>query len=308
LPERGSALSYNTVDAALWFVEAVAAYRDATADVRFVAEVFATLEAIVEGYLAGTRFGIKVDRDGLVCAGEAGSQLTWMDARANGVAVTPRVGKPVEISALWYNALARIETLARDIGRDGSRYAQLANATKAGFARFWNAARGCLFDVLDTPAGDDASLRPNQLFAVALHHSPLDPERQRSIVRACASALYTPAGLRSLERADRAYVSHYEGPPERRDAAYHQGTGWTWLLGTFASAHYRAFGDREALRGFFEPVAGALTAGAFGTLSELCQPEAPFDADGAFAQAWSVGEILRAWHQAFAASPRSTGE
>jgi predicted glycogen debranching enzyme len=296
LPERGAPLMYNTVDAALWFVEAVAAYRDATGDVHFVASIFATLEAIVNGYLAGTRYGIGVDADGLVKAGETGSQVTWMDARVDGVAITPRVGKPVEISALWYNALMRLASLARDVGGAPGRFEQLASVTRAGFDRFWNASGEYLYDVIDGPAGDDATLRPNQLFAVSLPNSALDPDRRRAVVRACGRALYLPFGLRSLDPHDPHYAGSYGGSPEHRDGAYHQGTGWTWLLGPFATAHLRAFGDPAAARAYLEPIADALEAGAIGTLAELCQPEAPYTADGAFAQAWSVGEIMRAWH------------
>ncbi len=298
LPERGAPLSYNTADAALWFVEAVAAYRDATGDVRFAAAVFSMLEAIVDGYVHGTRYGIRVDRDGLVHAGEAGSQVTWMDARVGGVSVTPRVGKPVEICALWYNALRRIAGLARDVGRTSARFDELAETARTGFERFWNAEKSELYDVVDGPFGDDARSRPNQLFAVSLRHSPLETRRQRAVVTACASKLYLPAGMRSLDPADPGYIARYGGGPEERDAAYHQGTGWIWLLGPFVSAHYRAFGDADAARAYLAPIADYLRAGAFGTLAELCQPEPPFAPDGAFAQAWSVGEILRAWHEA----------
>ncbi len=296
LTEAGSPSDYNTVDAALWFVEAVAAYRDATGDAAFVASTFAQLESIVDATLRGTRYGIRVEPDGLVHAGTENTQVTWMDARVDGVAVTPRIGKPIEISALWYNALRRLAELAPDAGRDPARFVALAETTRASFDRFWNDARAYPFDVLDGPAGNDASIRPNAIFAVSLKYSPFSAQRQRAIVEACATLLYARTGLRSLAPDDPHYRAFYGGSPAQRDGAYHQGTAWLWLLGPFVSASLRVNGDADVARALLEPIADELDAGAIGYLAELNQPEAPFAPDGAFAQAWSVGEVLRAWH------------
>jgi predicted glycogen debranching enzyme len=297
LPEPGSPLAYNTVDAALWYIEAVAAYRDASGDTAFVATIFAQLESIVDATLRGTRYGIRAQPDGLVFAGTDDTQLTWMDARVNGIAVTPRIGKPIEICALWYNALRRLAELAPDAGRDPARFATLADRTRASFQRFWNDARAYAFDVLDGPSGNDAAIRPNAIFAVSLKHSPLEPPQQHAIVATCLSLLYARTGLRSLAPDDPQYRAAYGGPPAQRDGAYHQGTAWTWLLGPLAIALLRAYGDADAARALLEPFGDALDANAVGFLGELTQPEAPFAPDGAFAQAWSVGEVLRAWHE-----------
>jgi predicted glycogen debranching enzyme len=300
LPEPGSPLEYNTVDAALWFVEAVAAYRHATGDAAFVASIFAQLESIVDATLGGTRYGIRVEADGLVHAGTENTQLTWMDARVDGIAVTPRIGKPIEISALWYNALSRLAELAPDAARDPARFTALAQTTHAGFDRFWNRERDYAFDVIDGPGGNDPAIRPNALFAVSLKHSPFSLERRRAIVRTCARTLYARTGLRSLAPDDPHYRSVYGGSPAERDGAYHQGTAWVWLLGPFISASLRVAEDADAVRALFEPIADALDANAIGFLAELNEPESPFAPDGAFAQAWSVGEVLRAWHAALA--------
>ena len=296
LPEVGAALEYNTVDAALWFVEAVAAYRDATGDAAFVASIFSQLESIVDATVAGTRFGIRLAADGLVHAGLENTQLTWMDARVDGVSVTPRVGKPIEISALWYNALLRLAELAPEAGRDTTRFTRLADATRAGFERFWNAATDYPFDVLDGPGGNDATIRPNALFAASLEHSPLSVDRRRAIVTTSISALYALTGVRSLAPTDSRYRAHYGGSPTERDGAYHQGTAWVWLLGPLVVATLRVSGDAVRARALLAMIEGELDAGAIGYLAELAQPEAPFAPDGAFAQAWSVGEVLRAWH------------
>jgi predicted glycogen debranching enzyme len=296
LPEPGSPLDYNTVDAAFWFIEAVAAYRAASGDAAFVASMFAQLESIVDATLEGTRYGIAAGADGLVYAGTENTQLTWMDARVDGVAVTPRIGKPIEISALWYNALRRLAELAPDASRDATRFATLADTTRASFARFWNADKNYAFDVIDGPGGNDASIRPNALFAVSLEHSPLSPERQRAVVDTCETLLFARTGLRSLAPDDPRYCAVYGGSPAQRDGAYHQGTAWVWLLGPFISASLRAYGDAAAVRALFDPIADALDADAVGFLAELNQAQAPYTPDGAFAQAWSLGEVLRAWH------------
>ncbi len=296
-PDGGETPEYNTVDAALWYVEAVAAYVETTADTATLRTLFPVLDGIVRAYCAGTRFGIRVDpADGLVYAGEPGVQLTWMDAKVGTWVVTPRIGKPIEIAALWYNALRRLAALAPRAGRDGKGYAERADAAAKGFERYWNAERGCCYDVLDGPQGDDPSLRPNQLFAVSLPHSPLDLECSRAVVRVCAAHLFASTGMRSLAASEGGYVGVYGGSPRERDAAYHQGTSWLWLLPVFAIAYARAFDDAAGARRFLAVYGDSLEGQAVGTLGEIADGDAPFRARGAFAQAWSVAEAIRGWH------------
>jgi predicted glycogen debranching enzyme len=286
---------YNTVDAALWYVEAVRAYHAATDDDGALRELFPALEQIVRGYAAGTRYGIRVDGDGLVTAGEPGVQLTWMDAKVGDWVVTPRIGKPVEINALWYNALIAVARLAGRLGRPTAGWEAMAERAASGFARFWNDGAGHCHDVIDGPEGPEAALRPNQLLAVSLSASPLSPERQRRVVDACARHLLVSYGLRSLAPGEPGYRPRYGGGPRERDGAYHQGTAWAWLLGPFALAHHRVHGNREAARAFLEPMAQHLTDHGLGTIAEVFEAEPPFRPDGCIAQAWSVAETLRAW-------------
>jgi len=297
IPNHG-APAYNTVDAALWFVDAVRAYVEATRDEAGLEEFFPMMHAIVDAYVAGTRYGIHVDSsDGLVAAGEPGVQLTWMDAKIGDRVVTPRMGKPVEINALWYNALRTLAEFAPRVGADPAPYRSRAECVRRSFARFHGGGDGGLLDVIDGPDGGDASIRPNQIFAVSLTYSPLENAVRRAVVETCARHLLTPYGLRSLAPSDPSYVGHYEGDVASRDGAYHQGTVWPWLLGPYASAHARAFGDRPRARALLDPLFGRLDAYAFGTLGELYDGDAPFAPRGAFAQAWTVGEVLRAWHE-----------
>jgi len=202
----------------------------------------------------------------------------------------------VEINALWYNALRGMVALAARLGRPVTEWEALAEATRAGFARFWNAEAGCCFDVLDTPAGGaDASVRPNQIFAVALPDSPLTLEQQRGIVEVCARRLVTSYGVRTLAADDPAYRGHVRGNVQERDGAYHQGTAWGWLLGPFALAHLRAHGDREAALAILAPMAQHLADAGVGSVSEVFDGDAPHAPAGCPFQAWSVGEVLRAY-------------
>jgi len=301
-PEAGEAPEYNTADAALWYVEAVAAYTDATADRETLRKLWPSLQAVVAGYRDGTRFGIHMDDDGAIVASAPGMQLTWMDAKIGDWVVTPRMGKPVEITALWYNALERMYVLAAFIDESASEYADLAKRSRTGFARFWNDAAGYCFDVIDGPDGNDASLRPNQIFAVSLPHSPLVAERQRAVVDVCAAQLLTSNGLRTLAPSDPRFVPAYGGSPQQRDAAYHQGTVWPWLLGPFAIAHARVYGDKALARSFLTPLAEQVLDHGLGTISEIADATAPFRPTGAIAQAWSVAEFLRASAQVEEAS------
>jgi predicted glycogen debranching enzyme len=294
-PER-RAPEYNTVDAALWFVEAVRAYLEETGDDLALDEFWPTLASIVECYSQGTRYGIKLDpADGLLRAGEAGVQVTWMDAKVGERVVTPRIGKAVEVNALWYNALRAIVEMAERAGHDAAPYAAAAERARSAFARF-DAPNGGLLDVIDGPDGDDASVRPNQIFAVSLHNSPLAWERQREVVEVCARELLTSFGLRTLSPSDPRYAGCYEGSPAERDAAYHQGTVWPWLIGPFALAHLRVYGDPAAALAFLEPLLDYAEGPGVGTLPEIADGDAPFTPRGCIAQAWSVAEVLRAWH------------
>jgi glycogen debranching enzyme len=218
-----------------------------------------------------------------------------MDAKVGDWVVTPRIGKPVEINALWYNALRTMAGFARRLNRSPTEWDAAADRVRDGFGRFWSASAGHCYDVLEGPGGDDLSLRPNQIFAVALPESPLSPERQRAVVDACARHLLTSHGLRSLSPADRAYRGAYGGGQTERDGAYHQGTVWGWLLGPFALAHARVYGDREAARALLEPLGRHLADYGVGSIAEIFDGEPPFAPRGCIAQAWSVAETLRVW-------------
>jgi len=295
-PDSGERPEYNTADAALWFFEAVRAYHAATGDGRLVGELYPVLADIIAWHERGTRYGIGVDAaDGLLRVGEAGVQVTWMDAKVGDRVVTPRTGKPVEINALWYNALLAMSSLARAAGKDHSPWDQMTVRAGAGFARFWNEAAGACYDVIDGPSGDDATLRPNQILAVSLPGSPLPADRQRRVVDVCGRHLLTSFGLRSLAPGERAYVGRYGGGPTDRDGAYHQGPAWGWLLGPFALAHLRVYGDRAAAQSFLAPMAHHLADYGVGSIAEIFEGDPPFAPRGAIAQAWSVAETLRAW-------------
>ncbi len=289
--------AYTSVDAALWYFEAVRQYYHQTSDLTLVRELFPALEKIVDWYAHGIHYSVHVDkRDGLLHAGEPGSALTWMDARVGGQAVTPRIGKPIEVNALWYNALRTLAGFAFALNKPTEDYTRLAERVQQSFARFWNREAGCCFDVLDTPEGNDAAVRPNQIFAVSLPESPLNAEQRVAVVNTCARRLVTPHGLRTLDPADPRYQSVCSGLPAVRDGAAHQGPAWAWLLGPFVLAHLRVHGDPESAVTFLEPMAHHLLAGGLGTIGELFDAEPPCTPGGAIAQAWSVAEILRAWH------------
>ncbi len=296
-PDAGGMPEYNTVDAALWYFEAVRQYYTATKDAPAVTTLYPALAQIISAHLKGTRYHIHVDEaDGLLYAGENGVQLTWMDAKVGDWVVTPRIGKPVEINALWYNALKTMTALAPLAGKSAEPFQKMAAMVKKSFARFWNPAANCCYDVIDDPSvGNDASLRPNQIFAVSLPESPLSPEQQKAVVDICARRLLISHGLRSLAQGEAGYQGHYGGGPRERDGAYHQGTVWGWLLGPFVLAHLRVYGDRKAAQSFLEPLGMQISSHGLGTLSEIFDGDAPFAPRGCIAQAWTVAEVLRAW-------------
>ncbi len=287
---------YNTVDATLWYFEAIRLYYATTGDDQLLAELFPKLAEIIEWHCRGTRYNIHLDpNDGLIYAGEPGVQLTWMDAKIGDWVVTPRIGKPIEVNALWYNALRTMSKFAQRLGKPHEEYEVMADFTLKGFQRFWNDAKGYCFDVLDGPSGDDASERPNQIFAVSLPESPLTPEQQRQVVDTCERSLLTSYGLRSLAFNDQQYQGYYGGDQFHRDAAYHQGTVWGWLISPFVLAHFRVYKDPATAREFLEPMQHHLRTAGLGSISEIFNSDAPMDSKGCIAQAWSVAEVLRAW-------------
>ncbi|HEV2765982.1 MAG TPA: amylo-alpha-1,6-glucosidase, partial [Pyrinomonadaceae bacterium] len=299
--EGGEEPEYNTVDATLWYFEAVRALCAYAGQVGFVrANLYGTLKEIIEWHERGTRYGIRVGMDGLLTAGEEGAQLTWMDAKVGDRVITPRRGKPVEIQALWYNALRVMEELAREFGlrEDEFRYGAMASYARRSFnEQFWNEEAGCLYDVVNG-AERDASLRPNQIFAVSLRHSMLSAERARQVVGAVERELLTPYGLRSLAPSDTRYAARYAGGPAERDAVYHQGTVWAWLIGPFVTAYLRVNGRTpeavERARCLLAPLVGHLGESCLGHVSEVFDGDAPHAPRGCAAQAWSAAELLRA--------------
>lgn len=307
-PGAGIPPAYNSVDATLWFFEALRQYFEATNDIGLLHEMYPVLEGMIDAHERGTRYHIHVDpADGLLFAGEPGVQLTWMDAKVNGRVVTPRIGKPIEVNALWLNAVATMAKFAGILGRKAARYDILKTNAQTGFAKFWNEEKQYCFDVIDAPdkpGGLDASLRPNQIFAVSLPETALDAKQQRAVVDVCARELLTSFGLRSLGPSEPDYHGHYAGGVEERDDAYHQGTAWGWLLGPFALAHLRVYGNPQEAMSFLEPLLCQIKSAGLGTLSEIFDGDPPHVPNGCIAQAWTVGEMLRAWRNINAASEK----
>jgi glycogen debranching enzyme len=300
-PDTGAPLNdgdYNTVDATLWYFHAIHVL-DRLSGGGLVPEVYGTLVEIIDQHVKGTRFGIQVDpTDGLLRV--ENPQLTWMDAKVGDWVCTPRDGKPVEIAALWHHALSLMEVWARLLGRPMAelrRFNRLRIQAAEGFSdRFWNGAGGYLYDAVDGSAGDDASLRPNQIIAAALPDAPLSLEERKSIVDVVVSKLWTPRGLRTLDPADGRYRGRYEGDVWSRDGAYHQGTVWPWPLGPLVDAHLLVYGDKAAARKLIEPLREhLLDEGCVGSINEIFDGDAPHIPRGAVAQAWSVSEVFRAW-------------
>jgi len=301
-PDAGEKPEYNTVDATLWFFEAARAYLAYTGDLEFVRnELYPVFAEIIAWHARGTRYGIKVDSSGLLSSGEQGVQLTWMDAKVGDWVVTPRRGKPVEIQALWYNALCIMEDLAKQFGDEPGqkRYRNMATLASWSFNRlFWNEKAGCLYDVTNG-APPDSSIRPNQIFAVSLPYTMLSPERAKAVVEKVQEHLLTPYGLRSLAPGDPQYRGRYPGGPVERDGAYHQGTVWPWLMGPFITAYIKVNGGSEAARRqaaeCLASLKDHLADGGLGHISEIFDGDAPHRPVGCIAQAWSVAEVLRVY-------------
>jgi predicted glycogen debranching enzyme len=296
-PEGGQEGLYNTADATLWFFHAIDRYVTITNDGDTLRDLLPALDEIVQKHITGTRFGIRLDDDGLLTQGAENLALTWMDAKVGDWVVTPRRGKTVEINALWYNALRLLANWNRSFERDASELDALADRTRESFnRRFWFAKGQYLYDIVDGEAGDDASLRPNQIFAFALRHAVLDEARWRRIVDVVADRLLTPYGLRTLDPGHKDFKAQYFGDLRARDAAYHQGTVWAWLIGPFIDAWLRAYPERRRdARSFLSAFNQHLSDACVGTISEVFDASEPYAPRGCVAQAWSVAEVLRAF-------------
>lgn len=302
-PDEGTAPLYNTADASMWYFYAVGKYLDYTGtpeDYAFVQEtIYPKLKEIIAAYEHGTDFSIYMEEDGLIHAGSGLDQVTWMDVRVGDWVATPRHGKPVEINALWYHALCLMEEWATRFGEDGSHYAALAAHAKESFTKeFWNEKDGCLYDVVDGLEGD-ATLRPNQIYAVSLPHRMLDADKEKAIVDKVYEKLYAKTGLRSLSPDDKEYHPTYEGCLDKRDHAYHQGTSWGFLLGSFLTAYVHVYGtSKEVIKqtdAMLDATREQFYHGCIGSIAEIFDGDEPHTSRGCYAQAWSVGEILRAY-------------
>lgn len=302
-PDEGTAPLYNTADASMWYFYAVGKYLDYTGtpeDYAFVQEtIYPKLKEIIAAYEHGTDFSIYMEEDGLIHAGSGLDQVTWMDVRVGDWVATPRHGKPVEINALWYHALCLMEEWATRFGEDGSHYAALAAHAKDSFTKeFWNEKDGCLYDVVEGLEGD-ATLRPNQIYAVSLPHRMLDADKEKKIVDKVYEKLYAKTGLRSLSPDDKEYHPTYEGCLDKRDHAYHQGTSWGFLLGGFLTAYVHVYGTSKEVITRVDAMLDATREqfyhGCIGSIAEIFDGDEPHTSRGCYAQAWSVGEILRAY-------------
>jgi len=311
--DRTGKACFNSVDASLWFIHAAFEYLQASGNLAvFSQELLPTIRWIIDAYQSGTRFSIHADSDGLIAAGDNSTQLTWMDAKYDGIAFTPRYGKAVEVNALWHNALCRIQRFCeQERLPDARRYARMAVMVGDGFGKvFWNQERGYLNDTVMPDGSVDASLRPNQIFAVSLPFGPpLTRQQQRAVVAVVEEELLTPYGLRTLNRQHPSYKGRYEGSPRQRDEAYHQGTVWPFLIGPFIEAYLRVHDfspeSKAKASAMLEPLARHLTEDAcLGSISEIFDGDAPYRPRGCHAQAWSVAEVIRAYRLIHSAPPK----
>lgn len=302
-PEGENAGLYHTVDASLWYFHAVHRYISHSHDMSILNDLMPALRDIIAHHLKGTRFGIQMDpADGLIVANSPAHPLTWMDAHMGQWIVTPRRGKPVEIQALWYNALRLMASWEVNAGKQANRYDEYAEHARISFnKRFWNSSEKCLYDVIDGEANEDvrgdASVRPNQVFAISLDYPVLATERWREVVAVVEEQLLTPYGLRTLTRNDPAYRPTYFGNLSARDAAYHQGTVWPWLIGHFIDAWLRVYPEPARARSMLAAFPDHLAEAGIGTISEVFDAQLPHVPHGCIAQAWSVAEVLRAWQR-----------
>jgi predicted glycogen debranching enzyme len=303
-PDTGTKPEYNNIDASLWFFDSVYQYWKYTGDKQTILELYPTLRTILTGYQGGTRYNIHEDTDGLISGGNKGIALTWMDARADDYPFTQRDGKAVEINALWYHALiiAGIVAEIADKPKEAALWQEKAFNVKKSFNNlFWSEEKGYLYDCISTEGEPDASLRPNQIFAVSLDHSALSKTRQASLVEKVMTNLLTPYGLRSLDPADERYQGIYRGDQWARDSAYHQGTVWSWLLGPFIKAYLRVNDQRpksvKKAEDMLVPIWTHLKEAGLGNISEVFDGDFPHISNGCFAQAWSVATIVQAYYE-----------
>ena len=296
---------YNSIDATLWWIETLGLYLEATQDWQFLAAQFPIVQQIHKAFVGGTRYNIQVDAiDGLVSWDTRGVALTWMDAVVEGLPVTPRRGKPVEINALWYSALCWLSKWAEklsqlDVGdavrfsKQGQRYAQQAEQVKASLQKFWNPQLGYLYDTIEPDDRRNSQIRPNAVLALSLHHCGFSQTQGQQVLDLATSRLLTPYGLRSLDPGDPQYIGKYEGSPQKRDRAYHQGTVWSWLIGAYIRAWQR-FYPEQPLPFDWQPLLNHfLHSACLGSISEIFDGDAPHAPKGAIAQAWSVAEVIR---------------
>lgn len=299
-PDGGGEPAYNTVDAALWYFEAIFAYLKKTGNTDLIkTRLYDSMLQIIDSYINGTLHGIRMDEDMLITAGNENTQLTWMDAKAGDTVFTPRHGKAVEINALWYNALKVMEHVSEMLGYDPGRYGRIADGVKNSFSRaFWYEEGGYLYDVVNGETRD-RRVRPNQVLAVSLSHPVIDGPMARQVVEKVWKELYTAYGLRTLSRGSEEYRGRYAGDVFQRDSAYHQGTVWPWLIGHFITAFSRAFGSEPVYADmpakFIEPFIDHLRHACLGNISEIFDGDEPLIPRGCIAQAWSVAEVLRAY-------------
>ncbi|MDE2929735.1 MAG: glycogen debranching enzyme N-terminal domain-containing protein [Chloroflexota bacterium] len=296
-PDVGEVPEYNTVDATLWYFQALHVYLEETRDYKLLRELLPTLKDIVHHYHSGTRYNIHVDpADGLVWAGEPGVQLTWMDVKAGDWLPTPRIGKPVEIQALWYNALRLLERWCNAAEEPVEEIPEWRALIEQHFMdRFWQEEGGHLYDVIDGPDGNDPALRPNQVLALSLPHALVPDDKARQVLDAVTETLLTPVGLRSLAPGDEQYRGHYGGSLWDREGSYHNGTVWGWLIGPYLDALLRYSNDTAAAKAVLQGLVAHMTDGALGTMSEVFDGDPPHAPRGCYAQAWSVAEVLRHW-------------
>ncbi|MYB76854.1 MAG: glycogen debranching protein, partial [Chloroflexi bacterium] len=284
-------------DATLWYFQALHVYLEETRDYKLLRELLPVLKDIVRHYYTGTRYNIHVDpADGLVWAGEPGVQLTWMDVKAGDWLPTPRIGKPVEIQALWYNALRLLEcwcNAAEEPVEDIPEWRALIE--QHFMERFWHEEGGYLYDVIDGPDGNDPALRPNQVLALSLPHTLVPDDKARQVLSVVTETLFTPVGLRSLAPGDEQYRGHYGGSLWDREGSYHNGTVWGWLIGPYLDALLRYNNDKAAAQAALHGLRDQMTDGALGTISEVFDGDPPHAPRGCYAQAWSVAEVLRHW-------------
>jgi predicted glycogen debranching enzyme len=296
-PEGEREALYHTVDATLWYFHAISRYLETTGDRSLLIQLYPKLQDVIARHLAGTSFNIHVEaKDGLLAAAADGYQLTWMDAKVDGWVVTPRRGKPVEIQALWYNALKLMAAWGEELRIPHDDYEGHANRARESFnQRFWNPMTGCLYDVIDGPDGDDESIRPNQIFAISLPYPVLYQRHWEAVLEVVRNRLVTPYGLRTLSADHPDYKAQYRGDLRSRDAAYHQGTVWPWLIGHYIDACLKVRPDLIAARQLLQSVRDHLCDAGVGSISEIFDAEEPYEPGGCIAQAWSVAEVLRAW-------------